>query len=101
MVAQPSPQEAADHPETYTYISAGRNVRINDGALRRGGLSPDDYAGRGGKLPNFRDGTEAMMSFCQRCRIFGPVMHVRPVPVVPLRLWLCAECCPARALPHL
>jgi hypothetical protein len=89
------------HPETYTYVSGHANIRVYDGTQQRGGLDPMDYVGEGGALPPFRDGTEARFAPCDHCHRYDATMHVQPLAPLPLRRWLCADCCPARAFPHL
>lgn len=89
------------HPETYTYISGHRNVRVYDGGQQRGGLDPLDFCGAAGALPPFRDGTLARFGACEKCHHYDPVMNVAVSLPWPHRRWLCADCCPVRALPHL
>lgn len=85
---------------TYTYISGNAYVRVWDGGTRTGGHDPLPYVGPHGTLPAFRDGTTCRFGACDHCHFYNPVMHVRPVKLVPVMRWLCPSCCPVAALPR-
>lgn len=91
-------EKGDDWPKgTYTYISGAASVRVWDGGTYTGGHDPLPYTGPHGTLPAFRDGTACRFDACGRCRVYGPVMRVRPLFTWR---WLCASCCPPAAMPR-